>query len=132
VGLNPSRADEYRCDDKTVLKMVTYSKAWRYGGLYVGNLFAVVSPYPEQLVYGNSAVGEQNDRYLAELKRVAGIIVVGWGNHGNSAGRDKAVLDILGKPVYCFAVNKSGQPVHPLYQPLSAELKEYVPAPTFK
>lgn len=131
IGLNPSHADEVR-DDATVSKLAWHAKMLKYGGLYIGNLFAVVSPYPEQLVYGNNAVGLENDKYLAELKRVAGIIVVGWGNRGRSAGRDKEVLDLLGKPVYCFRVTKSGMPTHPLYIRYDTDLKEYLPSPIYK
>ncbi len=128
VGLNPCWANETR-DDTSTSRMAYRAKKYGYGGLYIGNLFAVVAPYPEQLVYGHNAVGNENDRYLAELKRAAGIVVVGWGNHGRSAGRDAEVLDILGKPVYCLSVTKSGMPGHPLYLPWDAELKEYLPAP---
>ncbi len=130
VGLNPCWANETK-DDTSTSRMAYRAKTLGYGSLYIGNLFAVVAPYPEQLVYGNDAIGQENDKYLVELKKVAGAVVVGWGNHGRSVGRDKSVLDILGKPVYCLAVTKSGAPTHPLYVPWSAELKEYLPEPKF-
>ena len=131
VGLNPCWANETR-DDASTSRMAKRAKKLGYGGLCIGNLFAVVAPYPEQLVYGNSAVGKENDRYLAELRKFSSLVVVGWGNHGSFTGRDKVVLDILGKPVYCLAVTKLGMPGHPLYLPWDAELKEYLPMPVYE
>lgn len=130
IGLNPSYANRYK-DDATVSKLVGHAKVLKFGGLYIGNLFAKVTPYPEQL-YGKDAVGRENDKYLRELKRVAGTIVVGWGNHGGdekAGNRHKKVLDILGKPVYCFAVTKQDMPMHPLYISYATELREYLPDP---
>lgn len=130
IGLNPSYADEVK-DDATVSKLAELARMRNCGGLYIGNLFAIINTHPEQLVYDNNAIGTENDKYLAEMKRVAGVIVVGWGNHGRSADRYKEVLDILGKPVYCFGVTKQDMPTHPLYISYDRKLTEYLPTPVF-
>jgi hypothetical protein len=124
IGLNPSYANEYK-DDPTVVRMSRRARYDNYGGIYIGNLFALISTQP--LLFNDNAVGPANDDYLMKLKRVAGIVVVGWGNHGRSIERDKIVLDILGKPVYCFSVTKMGMPTHPLYLSYAADLQEYLP-----
>lgn len=122
IGLNPSTAGGIH-DDPTIMKLAAAAKRLGYGGLYAGNLFAVVSPNPEELRYGD-AVGD-NDRYLEELKHVAGVIVAGWGNLAIShETRVRKVLMMLGPPVYCFAITKRGQPAHPLYLNIT-ELKEF-------
>jgi len=128
IGLNPSYANQYK-DDPTVVKMSRYARYNNYGGVYIGNLFAVVATHPKPSLFDSNAVGEGNDKYLLELKQVAGIIIVGWGNHGRSTDRYKRVLDILDKPVYCFGVTKQDMPTHPLYISYDRKLQEYLPAP---
>lgn len=124
VGLNPSTANGIK-DDPTIRRLAGFAKSWGLGGLYAGNLFSVITPYPEQLVYGD-AVGPDNDQYLAEMKKLALVVMVGWGTHGGISSREKAVMDILGKSVYCLAVTKTGQPGHPLYLPSSSQLIPYI------
>lgn len=131
IGFNPSTADEIQ-DDPTIVKMAGYSKRWGYGGLYVGNLFALVSPEPiDVLIRPGLAKGDENDHYLEELRHVAGIVVVGWGNVGAhdvvTRVRCSEVLKIFRNPVYCLAITKKGQPSHPLYLPDDYVLKEYQP-----
>lgn len=134
IGLNPSTGDEIH-DDPTICKLGWLAKDLGYGGIYIGNLFALRSSSPAALLLGSKlrvakqSIGVENDKYLRELKRVAGIIVVGWGNLAQYSNRYKAVLDLLGKPVYCFAVTKAGQPSHPLYLQSPVELREYLPEP---
>lgn len=131
IGFNPSRADEIH-DDRTVSKLAWDAKYLKYGGLYIGNLFALVETTPaECLINPEVAIGEENDKYLLELKRVAGAIVAGWGNFAEYSERYKKVIGLLGSPLYCFAITQKGQPAHPLYL-LANELREYLPAPVFK
>lgn len=131
IGFNPSKADGVH-DDPTVSKLAADAKYLHFGGLYIGNLFALVSPSPIQVIDSpQSAIGEENDKYLLELKRVAGTIVVGWGNNAGCNERYRDVLGLLGSPIYCFAITGKGQPSHPLYL-LVNELREFLPAPAFE
>ena len=46
------------------------------------------------------------------------VAVVGWGNDGSFMGRDKVAVRIAAKAgvaLHCVAMNKGGQPKHPLY-----------------
>lgn len=137
IGFNPSTADEVH-DDATVCKLAWYAKDWEKGGIYIGNLFALISSSPAVLIspykqrHKSLVIGRDNDKYLQELKRVAGIIVVGWGNNALYSDRWKEVLGILGNPVFCMGVTGKGQPAHPLYLQSEIELREYMPEPYFK
>lgn len=67
-------------------------------------------------------IGPENDthieRILTECRSRNGIAVVGWGNDGSFRGRDKvamAIAERIGVVFQCLAINKGGQPKHPLY-----------------
>ena len=60
------------------------------------------------------------------MMKLTKIRVVGWGEFGSKLGnRSDEVLKILGEPVHCFKVNRSGEPCHPLYLPRDSKLSEY-------
>ena len=48
IMLNPSIADSKK-NDPTVRKIITFSKSWGFGGLYVGNLYSHINPYPKDI-----------------------------------------------------------------------------------
>ncbi|MBA7468394.1 hypothetical protein ES707_03642 [subsurface metagenome] len=121
IGLNPSTASHIK-DDPTIRRMVGFAKSWGFGGLYVGNLYALVSSNPgEVLARKEESIGTDNDVVLENLTRVAGITIVGWGNNAQYSNRYKEVLAMLRKPVYCLGITKAGQPKHPLYLPYMIE-----------
>ncbi len=133
VGLNPSTASEFK-DDPTIVRLAGFAKKWGYGGLYAGNLFAMVTPDPARLLAEWKSksrlrmhpVGSDNNQTIEILKRCPGIILVGWGRHGGYCeDRCKAVLEILGEPVYCLGITDNKQPRHPLYQLRDAKPREY-------
>lgn len=119
ICLNPSTADEID-DDPTLLRCIEFARSWGYGGLCMGNLFAFRATQPKDLMKSSNPIGDDNDYWLEQLSKDAGIVVAGWGNHGVFLNRSAEVLRKL-KEVYCLKINKSGEPSHPLY--LSKELK---------
>lgn len=119
VGLNPSTADEEN-NDPTVAKCQRYARGWGYGGLVMTNLFAFRSTDKSVLEEVDDPIGPENDRYLAELAKSAGIVVAAWGNDGNYLGRSNAVSSLL-PMLHYLRLNKTGEPAHPLY--LSGALK---------
>ena len=111
VMLNPSTADA-NVDDPTVKRCIGYALNWRYGGVYVLNLFALRSTDPLQLTISREqAIGPNNDDHL---KGITGDCVVAWGNWGRVHARSKEVAPWLPN-AKCFGLTKAGEPMHPLY-----------------
>ena len=123
IGLNPSTAGVTK-DDPTVVRMVGFAKSWGFGGLFVGNLFSIVSADPAVLCLESSAElpGGPNATAIINMRLISTTVIVGWGDFGRYAGtRPAEVLALIGEPVHCIKVNRSGEPSHPLY--LSGSLK---------
>jgi hypothetical protein len=118
IMLNPSTADE-TTDDATIRRCKAFSKAWGYGGLLVGNLYAYRSPTPNALWACQDVIGPGNDLYLTELAKRAALIVCAWGQRGPTSERRDSVLKILRAhgTTHALAFTKGGEPRHPLYLP---------------
>lgn len=131
VMLNPSTADAHD-DDPTVRKLVAYAERWGYSRLVVVNLYALRSPYPTDLLEAEDPVGPANDAAIREAAAGADTVVAAWGMGPSPslkiAARARAVIEMIGKPLYCLQVNDDGSPRHPLYLPGNAELSPYPPA----
>lgn len=111
IGLNPSTANA-NMDDPTIRRVKRFSVDWGYGGVYMMNLFALVSTYPEALKTCSDPVAE-NDKWLNEIKPKCKDVLFAWGNF-DVFGRDKTVSDMFPQAV-CLGFNKNGSPKHPLY-----------------
>ena len=128
IGLNPSTANGYK-DDPTIIRVVGFAKHWGYGGLFVGNLFSIVSADPKVLLLDSSKElpNGLNDLAIKHMKELSPTVLVGWGEWGKLVkSRPNEVLKIVGEPIFCLKVNKSGEPNHPLYLPKDSKLIEYV------
>jgi len=126
IGLNPSLAD-FEKDDPTILKLISLSKNWGYGGLTISNLFAYISKYPKELVKVNDPVGNENNKYIIELIATCDIIVLMWGNSGTLFKRNLEVMDLLSQyKLFCVSTTKLGNPIHPLYKRGDSPLESYV------
>lgn len=121
IGLNPSTADETE-DDPTIRRCVGFAKAWGFGGLCVVNLFAYRATEPKDMMKAEDPIGPENDRWIKRLSADAGVIVAAWGNSGSFLGRSWTVTRMIPN-LTCLKLNKSGEPVHPLYQPATATPK---------
>ncbi len=128
VMLNPSTADA-KVDDATIRRCTDYAKQWGYGGLLVGNLFALRSTDPQPIGRDpQAAVGPRNNLYLRKMSRRAGSTIVAWGGGGGKfPERIRDVLAILGPDVFCVGTTEDGHPRHPLYRPRSAEREVWTP-----
>jgi hypothetical protein len=111
IGLNPSKANATKADP-TITNLIKMLKRLGYGGFYMMNLFAWISPNPEDLLTCVDPIGE-NEGKLKEAETICDDVIVCWGNFKQADERIKQVL-----PNYpnakCFGVTKSGKPVHPL------------------
>lgn len=131
VMLNPSTANA-NLDDPTIRRCVGFAKYHGYEHLVVANLFAYRATKPSDLfnctAIGVDPVGWQNQKFLAESARRAGLIICAWGAHGGFMGQEETVrgwLQDTGKPLYALGLTKGGHPRHPLYIPASTQLIRY-------
>ncbi len=127
VLLNPSTADETE-DDPTIRRCIGYARAWGYGALTLGNLFAFRATKPKNMRAAPDPVGPANDDALLALTLESdGRVICGWGAHGAHQGRSAEVYRLLRQWAVvpqALAVTAAGEPGHPLY--LRGDLK---PAP---
>ncbi|GAJ17368.1 unnamed protein product, partial [marine sediment metagenome] len=128
ICLNPSTADE-DYNDPTVWRCVNFARDWGYRAVWLGNLFALVTTDPAKLYTPTiyevfDPVGRGNNLVLKKMAARCAKVVYAWGNHGHIANRGRHVVDMIG-PAWCFGVNKTGEPKHPLYQSRNAQLKRY-------
>lgn len=124
IGLNPSTADE-QYNDPTVWQCVNFARDWGYRGVWVGNLFALRATEPIELYLTDRPVGRINDIALRQMVKRCGRVVYAWGNHGQYKDRGRQVVDMIG-PGWCFGINKTGEPRHPLYLPRNAPLVPFL------
>jgi hypothetical protein len=113
IGLNPSRATAL-VSDPTVTRCMTRAQREGYGGLLVGNLFALVSTDPQSLLNGGDTIGAETDAYLRQMIGLSDRVLCGWGSFKPVGIREAAVLAMIKEP-YCLGLNDDGHPKHPLY-----------------
>lgn len=118
IGLNCSTATETE-NDPTVTRCINYARAWGFGGMFMLNAFAFRATDPRVMKAAANPVGVDNDKFLLMYAgQVSELVVACWGNHVTHRGRGEKMRELLaGRTVHCLGVNKSGEPVHPLYQP---------------
>lgn len=112
IGLNPSTADETQ-NDPTIRRVIGFGKSWGYGGIFMCNLFAIVSADPAILKTTTDPIG-YNDRYLLQYSESAKDILFGWGNFKEATERAKYVSGLFPNAL-CLGKNQNGTPKHPLY-----------------
>lgn len=117
IGLNPSTADE-TLDDPTIRRCMGFAKLWGFGALCMTNLFAWRDTKPSEMIKAVEPVGVENDKWLAEIAKDAGMIVAAWGTHGWHMNRAGIVIAEF-PGIHCLRKNKDGSPQHPLYVPAS-------------
>jgi hypothetical protein len=123
IGLNPSTADEVQ-DDPTIRRCIGYAKEWGYGAFCMTNIFAFRATDPRVMKTQADPVGPENDKWLTECAKDAGLIVAAWGAHGGHRNRDEEVIKLVDN-IMCLGTTKDGYPRHPLYLPKTAKPESY-------
>lgn len=118
IGLNPSTANETE-NDPTIRRVIRFAKDWGYGGVYMMNLFPLVSTDPSVLTefydYDYHEIEDiENMRQLLEKRKMCNSIIFAWGNFKEAQQRAKSVSGYF-KDANCLGLNKNGTPKHPLY-----------------
>lgn len=117
IGLNPSTATE-TVNDPTVSRCINYARDWKYGGMYMLNLFAWRATDPADMKASEEPIGAENDDAILKTAKGAGLVICAWGNHGAYRDRSKHVRRTLhdaGITAHCLTTTGSGEPGHPLY-----------------
>ena len=78
------------------------------------NAFAYRATDPAVMKAQPDAVGVDNDKWLVEMAKGAGIVIAAWGVHGVHNNRKKEVCALI-KDLHCLGLTKNGRPRHPLY-----------------
>ena len=111
IGLNPSTANQVS-DDATIRRVKKFAQNWGYGGVYMMNLFAYVTPYPEELKKCGDPLGG-NDGWLEKISVKCDKIIFAWGAFSEAKERAEQVKSKFSG--YALEINKDGSPKHPLY-----------------
>ncbi len=126
IGLNPSTADE-RLNDPTIRRCIGFARDWGYGGLFMCNVYTLVSTDPSLLnIEMNVAMGAH--LAMRTLRERSDVAVAAWGSlitkvwHGKK--RIKWIKDAL-SPLHCLGLTKQGHPRHPLYLRKDTKLVEF-------
>ena len=115
IGLNPSTADEAQLDP-TLTRIATFSKREGFDGFWMANLFALRTPYPEEMMAAPDPVGPENDTALLAAADRCERIVAAWGACGVYQARADAVAHLFtGRELWCLGTTQEGHPRHPLY-----------------
>lgn len=123
VMLNPSTADA-SIDDPTIRRCIAFSRAWGYGALWVGNLYAYRSTDPAALwtMAADDARGPDNECHLYQMSCESALIVLAWGAPG---GQTVPLSMLTPGGLWCLGKTKSGAPRHPLYVRGDTPLQEW-------
>ena len=112
IGLNPSTANE-TTDDPTIRRVKRFAREWGYGGVYMMNLFAWVTAYPDELVKCPDPIAD-NDYWLKKMAHLSKDVLFAWGSFSEAKERAKQVIEMFPNAV-CLGLTKDGSPKHPLY-----------------
>ena len=117
VMLNPSTADA-NVDDPTITRCRKFAVGWGYGGLVVGNLFALRSPDPRDLFQQSDPVGPDNNCHLRQLAKECKTVVAAWGASAKAFSlfreREAYVKGLFPGRMKCLETTAEGYPKHPM------------------
>ena len=122
IGLNPSTANEVD-NDPTISRLVSLLRNNGYGGFIMTNLFALVSPYPEDLRSCPDPI-KDNDKWMYDARSKCDDVIFCWGNFKQAEYRSKVMKSRYSEAL-CFGVNSNGSPKHPLYLKQDTSIQRY-------
>lgn len=87
------------------------------------NIFAFRATDPKVMKAQADPVGPENNKYITEAAKEAGIVVAAWGNHGKHMNRGAKVHQLI-PMLRCLGLSAQAEPLHPLY--LAKSLKPII------
>lgn len=114
IGLNPSTANE-STNDATIRRVMSFAKAWGYGGVYMLNCFPFITTDPKEIEINYDSI-QINENYVTGIGNVCVEIIFAWGNFEivKREARDERMKTLFPN-AKCLGKNKNGSPKHPLY-----------------
>ncbi len=131
-GVNPSTADATK-DDATIRKDIGFGLRNGWRRIIKGNLFAYRATDVRELSRAADPFGPENLDHVARIIQDADLLVPCWGSRDKLPSRFRyeymedfaGLLYASGKPVRCFGITKSGDPMHPLMLGYDTPLREW-------
>lgn len=124
VGLNPSTAAEDK-NDPTIRRLIGPDGLLGqsgYGGLFMVNLFTMVTPRPKELKFDHmpatAALWWSTTAFQTQS------VIFAWGAFEIPMGRDQMAKDLF-PDALCWGRNANGSPKHPLYLKGTTKLERY-------
>lgn len=113
IGLNPSTANQ-TTNDPTIRRVCQIARHNGFGGVYMCNCFAFVSPDPRMLIVEDP--GLENYKTLISVAKGCAGVVFAWGNFkAVTENKMDVMLMNMFPNAKALAINKNGSPKHPLY-----------------
>lgn len=113
IGLNPSTANE-NDDDPTIRRVIRFAKDWGYNGVYMLNLFAIVSADPKVLQTPGLDLQMNNQHWIDRMYQLSADVLFAWGTFKEAKTRAKEIISMFPYAI-CLGKNADGSPKHPLY-----------------
>ncbi len=118
IGLNPSTANESK-NDPTIRRVISFAKDWGYGGVYMLNLFPLVSTDPSILntfytTDSHDSEQELNNIWLSSIGSECKEVIFAWGAPKIARDRAEKVKAMFPR-AKALKLNADGSPGHPLY-----------------
>lgn len=116
IGLNPSNAGQKNIhgeekDDPTIRILISSLAELGFGGFYMMNLYALVTPHPTRISAHPDPVGD-NEYYISKNAKECDEIIFCWGAFAQAKWRARK-MKLLFKKAKCFGKNADGSPWHP-------------------
>lgn len=114
IMLNPSTATAEH-DDPTTRRCMDFARRWGFGGVYIGNLFALRSTLLRPLLESEDPFGpDDNNAHVVAMHTEAGETICAWGAYGFKRPSN-ALTEIHPDELAHLGLTKWGAPRHPLY-----------------
>ena len=111
IGLNPSTANA-EDDDRTITNLTALLQDNGFGGFYMANVFALISPNPEDLRSTPDPL-KDNDYWLDKLRGMVTVTIFCWGSFKQAQYRIKSIVSRF-PGAMCLGKTDKGKPIHPL------------------
>ncbi len=128
ILLNPGLGETEKRRRNTLERCKRWSKDWGFGGLFIGNLFAIRTKSAKELadLDLDKMPDHLNEAVLLLLIKSAHETILAWGNNGRRYQRMKHLAPFLDS-AKCLGLTAVGQPRHPLYVPIATPRAKWIP-----